>query len=291
MMTAGSNESQNCVNSETMERDFKGVWIPKQVWLDERLNALEKIILVEIDSLDGDERGCYASNKYLAEFCQCSETKISKAISKLIELGYLYVQNFDGRQRELRSRLAENTRQNNNLQGCLAKNARQNNKKCKAGMQKMQDNNINNNIDNKIDRKERKKEASKNFDSIISDFAKGDKKLESLLKDFLQLRFMKKQPVTNSSLKALLDKLSKYAYDVLPPMFSDLDNPEREYGRTYLKRAVVEKSLINGYSDFYRVENEEDINKILETSYEEYKNTPIGSARTNNDFQLGEVET
>ena len=72
------------------KREFRGVWIPKSVWLDTRLNALEKIILIEIDSLDSDERGCYASNKYLSEFCQCSETKISLAISKLCELGYIY---------------------------------------------------------------------------------------------------------------------------------------------------------------------------------------------------------
>ena len=93
------------------ERDFKGVWIPKEVWLDTRLNALEKIILTEIDSLDSSERGCWASNKHIAEFCQCSETKVSTAISKLIKLGYLYVQAFDGRQRELKSRLSKSVRQ------------------------------------------------------------------------------------------------------------------------------------------------------------------------------------
>lgn len=93
------------------ERDFKGVWIPKEVWLDTRLNALEKIILTEIDSLDSSDRGCWASNKHIAEFCQCSETKVSTAISKLIKLGYLYVQAFDGRQRELKSRLSKSVRQ------------------------------------------------------------------------------------------------------------------------------------------------------------------------------------
>ena len=93
------------------DRDFKGVWIPKTVWLDERLNALDKIILTEIDSLDNGERGCYASNKHIAEFCQCSETKVSTAISKLIKLDYLYVQKFDGRQRELKSRLSNFERQ------------------------------------------------------------------------------------------------------------------------------------------------------------------------------------
>ena len=98
------------------ERDFKGVWIPKEVWLDTRLNALEKVILTEIDSLDSSERGCWASNKHIADFCQCSETKVSTAISKLIEYEYLYVQSFDGRIRELKSRLSNFERQN--LKNC-----------------------------------------------------------------------------------------------------------------------------------------------------------------------------
>lgn len=98
--------------SNINERDFKGVWIPKEVWLDTRLNMLEKGILTEIDSLDMGDNGCYASNKHLADFCQCSETKVSTAISKLIDLGYLYVKSFDGRQRILKSRLSNFERQN-----------------------------------------------------------------------------------------------------------------------------------------------------------------------------------
>lgn len=90
-----------------MERDFKGVWIPKDVWLDVRLNALDKVILVEIDSLDKGDDGCFASNQYIAEFCQCSETKVSTSVSKLIEYGYLYVLKFDGRVRRLKSRLSK----------------------------------------------------------------------------------------------------------------------------------------------------------------------------------------
>jgi hypothetical protein len=116
------------------DRDFKGVWIPKTVWLDERLNALDKIILTEVDSLDNGERGCYASNKHIAEFCQCSETKVSTAISKLIKLGYLYVQKFDGRQRELKSRLSNFERQDI--------------KKCKADLKKVKESNTSNNTGN-----------------------------------------------------------------------------------------------------------------------------------------------
>lgn len=117
-----------------MERDFKGVWIPKEIWLDDRLNALDKCIFVEVDSLDNEEQGCFASNEYLANFCQCSETKVSNAISKLIELGYLFVKSFDGRQRILQSR--------------LTKNARLPYKICKADLQNLQDNNIYNNTNN-----------------------------------------------------------------------------------------------------------------------------------------------
>ena len=118
-------------------RDFKGVWIPKEVWLDKRLNALEKIILAEIDSLDSEERGCWASNKYIADFCQCSESKVSKSITKLIELGYIYLQSFDGRQRELRSRLSNYDRQSSKIY--------------EADSQKMLQSNTNNNTTNNQD--------------------------------------------------------------------------------------------------------------------------------------------
>ena len=80
-----------------MERDFKGVWIPKAIWLDNRLNALDKVILTEIDSLDQGESGCYASNKYIAEFCQCSERKVSDAITKLTKLGYIKLTSFESK--------------------------------------------------------------------------------------------------------------------------------------------------------------------------------------------------
>ena len=71
-----------------MERDFKGVWIPKEVWLDENLTWMEKLLLVEIDSLD-KEKGCFASNKYFAEFFQLSPSRISELVSQLVSKGYI----------------------------------------------------------------------------------------------------------------------------------------------------------------------------------------------------------
>ena len=136
-------------------RDFKGVWIPKRVFLDERLNAIEKIILIEIDSLDAeDSEGCYASNEYLANFCKCSMTKVSTSISKLIKLGYLYVSKNDGRKRYLKSRLSNSESQDF--------------KKSEPDLPKMKESNnseeysrdeINSNIDSPTELKEEEKNA------------------------------------------------------------------------------------------------------------------------------------
>lgn len=121
-----------------MERDFKGVWIPREVWLDERLTALDKMILTEINSLDGED-GCYASNQYLANFCQCSEAKVSKSISLLIELGYVEVVSFDGRKRFLKTCLVKTTSH--------VENTTQPSKNYKADSENLQHINIDSNIE------------------------------------------------------------------------------------------------------------------------------------------------
>lgn len=141
---------------EELNRDFKGIWIPKGIWLDKRLNALDKIILVEIDSLDATEEGCYASNKYLADFCQCTETKISTSIKKLVELGYIKITSFDGRKRYIKSRLKEIERQTL--------------KNLKADFKKIKDNNIYNNIDNNNNIKINKKEEL--YELVESNFGR-----------------------------------------------------------------------------------------------------------------------
>lgn len=71
-----------------MNRDFKGVWIPKDIWLDEKLTWMEKLLLVEIDSLDA-EQGCFASNDYFAKFFQLSKSRISDLIGQLVSKGYI----------------------------------------------------------------------------------------------------------------------------------------------------------------------------------------------------------
>ena len=73
----------NLQNSEKQEKDFKGIWIPKEVWLNKDLSLQEKVFLVEIESLDNDN-GCFASNKYFSEFFNITKGRCTQII-KLLE--------------------------------------------------------------------------------------------------------------------------------------------------------------------------------------------------------------
>lgn len=69
-------------------RDFKWIWIPKEIWLNEKLTLQEKVFLVEIDSLD-NMIGCYANNDYFARFFWISKTRVSLVIKSLIDKWFL----------------------------------------------------------------------------------------------------------------------------------------------------------------------------------------------------------
>lgn len=81
------------------ERKFKGIWIPKEIWLTNELSLQEKVVLVEIDSLDDEDTGCYASNKYFAEFFNLSNGRVSQIIKQLHDKGYLDIKyNYNGKE-------------------------------------------------------------------------------------------------------------------------------------------------------------------------------------------------
>lgn len=84
----------------TISRQFKGIWIPAEIWLDRSLSYFEKSLLSEIHSLEGED-GCFASNEYLAEFFNERIRKIQEGIALLKERGYVASKDFDGRQRVL----------------------------------------------------------------------------------------------------------------------------------------------------------------------------------------------
>lgn len=71
-----------------MHRDFKGVWIPKAVYLHPALSWTEKILLTEIHSLERQD-GCFASNEYLSEFLQVGVGRTANLISQLKAAGFV----------------------------------------------------------------------------------------------------------------------------------------------------------------------------------------------------------
>ena len=65
-----------------MHRDFKGIWIDKKIWLNKDLTVMEKLFLVEIDSLD-NENGCFASNAHFSSFFEVSKGRCTQIIKSL----------------------------------------------------------------------------------------------------------------------------------------------------------------------------------------------------------------
>lgn len=76
----------------SLDRKFKGVWIPAELWLDRDLSITEKVMMVEIESLEDDVRGCYASNAHFAAFFGLSNSRVSEIISGLSEKGFVSVE-------------------------------------------------------------------------------------------------------------------------------------------------------------------------------------------------------
>ena len=66
-----------------MARQFKGVWIPAELYLDKSITWTQKIILLEVDSFSKNNLECFVSNEHLANLIGISESGIEKAIRGL----------------------------------------------------------------------------------------------------------------------------------------------------------------------------------------------------------------
>lgn len=87
-----------------MNRDFKGIWIPKEIWLCEGLSLLAKSVWAEIHSLYSEEHdGCYASNEYLADFAGVKERRLQEVLAELRDKGLIEYVAFNGRLRILKA--------------------------------------------------------------------------------------------------------------------------------------------------------------------------------------------
>lgn len=78
--------------------EFKGIWLPENLLLDENLTLQEKVILADIVSLN--KKGvCFASNEHFARHIHLSTSRVSSVISSLKKKGYVTIEfNYSGKQ-------------------------------------------------------------------------------------------------------------------------------------------------------------------------------------------------
>ena len=77
-----------------MSKEFKGVWIPKEIYQDKDLNPTEKLILSDIATL-GEY---FKSNETIGKEVGVSQCTVSRSITQLNDKGYIQTQ-YDGRTR------------------------------------------------------------------------------------------------------------------------------------------------------------------------------------------------
>ena len=90
-----------------MERIFKGIWIPAEIWETKELSWNEKVVLLEIDSFTASGRDCFISDEYIGNLVGVNERTARRILSKLISLGYVKKTRFDGRKRYIESTLTD----------------------------------------------------------------------------------------------------------------------------------------------------------------------------------------
>ncbi len=73
------------------KQKLKGLWIPAEVLLNEKLSDKEKIILSMILYLSDETGSCFASNKYIASIVNVTSDRVSKIISSLKDKTYIKV--------------------------------------------------------------------------------------------------------------------------------------------------------------------------------------------------------
>ena len=85
--------------------ELDGVWIPKEILLNEELNDKEKIVLSIFLCLSSELGYCFAGNRYLSNVLGVTINRVSKIISSLKDKGFIEVNiNYDDEKKYIRSR-------------------------------------------------------------------------------------------------------------------------------------------------------------------------------------------
>lgn len=207
-----------------MNRDFKGVWIPKEIWLSTDLNLQEKAFIVEIHSLD-NENGCFAGNAYFAEFFQLSKSRVSQIIKGLEEKGLIrtnYIYKPDSKEIDKRIiRINEDgyfkilgikdiNRGIKDIKEGYLGNATDNNPNLNNPIKKSSKDDTQSPLIPKLDKKTKKSKDIVTMRGMISAFTQNEDIREKLL-EYFNMRL--KKGLQPNQWKIILDDLRAYAGD------------------------------------------------------------------------------
>lgn len=221
----------------TENRDFKGVWIPKEIWLNPNLSIIEKGIYTEISSLD-NEFHCVANNEYFANFCQCSVATVTRAISHLIELGYIERVSFDGRQRVLKisNKCMPNQNDEADYSKCNTNNIYNNTNEISKDISSEQEP-----IDFQFGKKPKKSKPNlyQNCISLINNWTT-DETTKKLLVQYLNLCLEMKSLKGANQWKGMLHTLETAKTNSKPEITYDM---------------IIQNSIDHGWRTFYPINN------------------------------------
>ena len=106
------------LKKDNITRDFKGIWIPREIWLRKDISTAEKALWAEIYFLhDKEKGGCCASNEFLEEFSKVKRRVLQRRISNLKSKGLIKEVAFDGRNRTLLAIIPQEDLKQNNIGG------------------------------------------------------------------------------------------------------------------------------------------------------------------------------
>lgn len=227
---------------EEQQRQFKGIWIPKEIWLNKDLTFQEKIILVEIDSYDDGQVGCFATNKHFVNNFGINSSRISQIIQSLQRKNYITI-TYDFNGKEIIKRYLHINRPPyppkdgmSKINIGMLKNEMGVCQFDKGGyVKKLKDNNTNINNTNINNKEERKKET--NYDKIINSMVE-DEEVKNSIYEFIKMRKLIKKPMTDRALTMLINKLEKLS--------SDKD----------IQIKILEKSILKNWTDIYPYKEE-----------------------------------
>jgi DNA-binding MarR family transcriptional regulator len=84
-----------------LSKEFKGVWVPKAIYLFKELTPWDKFILSDIHSLCSSNQIYFKSNSTICEEVGVSIPSVSRSVKKLVQLG-LITSTYDGRIRHIK---------------------------------------------------------------------------------------------------------------------------------------------------------------------------------------------